>query len=106
MSPTSIDLNPSSFQVLTSEVFPFTVEWADLVGIGNAVSTPSAIMKDDSNGVATANGFVNNFGVNGTQAQYIVDGTKLQPGHTYTAILTVISQAQTYRARVQVVVPR
>lgn len=103
---TSIDLNPATFQILSTEIIPFTVEWVDLVGVGNNVSVPYANIYDNSNGVERLNGFQNNFGVNGTQAQFIMDGTKLQAGHTYTAILTVTSNGQIYKGRVIVSVPR
>lgn len=103
---TSIDLNPPTFQILTTEIIPFTVEWQDLVGIGNTVSVPSGVMYDNSNGIQVSNGFQNNFGVNGTQTQFIMDGTKLQTGHWYTAILTVTSNGQIYKGRVVVSVPR
>lgn len=103
---TSIDLNPPTFQILTSEIIPFTVEWQDLIGIGNTVTLPSGVMYDNSNGVLATDGFQNNFGVNGTQTQFIMDGTKLQPGHFYTAILTVTSNGQIYKSRVTVSVPR
>jgi len=106
MTVTSIDLNPSTFQVLTTEVIPFTVEWQDLVGIGNNVSVASGNVYDNSNGAEAIGGFQNNFGVNGTQSQYIIDGTKLQAGHFYTAILTVTSNGQIYKGRVVVSVPR
>lgn len=103
---TSIDLNPSTFQILTNEIIPFTVEWQDLVGIGNNLTFAVANIYDNSNGAEALAGFQNNFGVNGTQAQYIIDGTTLQAGHFYTAILTVISNGQTYKGRVIVSVPR
>lgn len=106
MAVTSIDLAPPTFQILTTEVIPFTVEWVDLVGVGNNLSVPFGNMYDNSNGIEALNGFQNNFGVNGTQAQFIVDGTKLQAGHTYTAILTVTSSGQIYKGRVIVSVPR
>jgi hypothetical protein len=103
---TSIDLNPPTLQVLTTETFPFTVEWQDLVGIGNNVSIPFANIYDNSNGIETIGGFQNNFGANSTQSQYIIDGTKLQAGHTYTAILTVTSNTQIYKARLIIGVPQ
>lgn len=106
MSVTSIDLNPPTLQVLTSEVFPFTVEWVDLIGIGNVVSAPNAALYDNSNAIQSLNGFQNNFGINGSQSQYIIDGTMLQAGHEYTAILTVVSSGQTYKSRLIVSVPR
>jgi hypothetical protein len=103
---TSIDTSPPDFQILTTETLPITVEWVDLIGIGSIVTTPSAVMYDNSNGIAIPTGFVNNYGANGTQAQYILDGTQLQAGHTYTAILTVNASAQIYKSRLQVNVPR
>lgn len=103
---TSIDLAPPTFQILTTEILPFTVEWVDLVGIGNTLSVPFGKIYDNSNGIESVLGFQNNFGVNGTQAQYIIDGTKLQAGHVYTAILTVTSNNQIYKGRVIVSVPR
>lgn len=103
---TTIDLNQPKIQVLTTEYFPFTVEWADLVGNGNNVSLPSAVLYDNSNGTLISNGFDNNFGANGTQAQYIVLGTNLLPKHTYTAILTVTSMGQIFKGRLKVEVPR
>lgn len=111
MTVTSIDANPPIFQVLTTELIPFTMEWADLVGIGQTVSSPSAVMYDNANGIQVTNagqpsGFVNNFGYNGTQAQYIIDGSTLQAGHFYTAILTVVSNSQTFKQRIVVSVPR
>jgi hypothetical protein len=106
MTVSSIDANPSTFQVLSNETIPFTLEWADLIGQGNAVSTPNAVMYDNSNGIQTPNAFVNNYGANGTQAQYIIDGTKLQPEHTYTAICTVNVGTQVFKQRIIVTVPR
>lgn len=70
------------------------------------MSVPSGNMYDNSNGIETLNGFQNNFGVNGTQSQVILDGTRLQSGHSYTAILTVTSNNQIYKARLLVSVPR
>lgn len=106
MTVTSIDINPPSLQVLITEVFPFTVEWADLIGNGTTVTAPSAVMYDNSNGVAITGAFQNNYGANGTQAQYIIQGSVLQPGHTYTAILTVTVGTQIYKQRLLVIVPR
>jgi hypothetical protein len=106
MTVTSIDANPPVFQVLTSETIPFTMEWVDLIGVGSTVTTPSAIMYDDSNGIQMPNGFQNNYGANGTQAQYIIDGTKLQAGHVYSAVLSVNVGTQVYKQRISVVVPR
>jgi len=103
---TSIDLNPPTLQVLSTEIFPFTVEWQDLVGIGKNVSLSSGNLYDNSNGIETLNGFQNNYGVNGTQSQYIIDGTVLQVGHAYTAILTVTSDGQIYKSRLIVSLPR
>jgi len=102
---TNVDANPSIIQVLSNEVFPFTLEWVDLIGKGSVVSTPSAVMYDQSNGIAIPNGFQNNYGANGTQAQYIIDGTKLQVGHQYTAVLFVVVGAFTYGQRIIVQVP-
>ena len=103
---TQVDLNPPTFQVLTTEIIPFTVEWQDLVGIGNTVSVPFGILYDNTNGIAATGGFVGNFGANGTQAQYILDGSKLQLGHTYTGIVSVVSNGQTFKNRIIVSVPR
>lgn len=103
---TQVDLNPFVFEVLTSEQIPFTVEWVDLIGVGNTVSAPSATMYDDANGVAIPNGFQNNFGANGSQAQYIIQGQYMLKGHTYTAILSVVVGSQIYMQRLSVVVPR
>lgn len=102
---TSVDMNPPALQVLSTELFPFTTEWVDLIGKGNAVSTPVAYMYDQSNGILIPLGFQNNYGANGTQAQYIIDGTKLQKGHQYTAILFVNVGTQTYGQRLIVAVP-
>jgi hypothetical protein len=104
MTVTSIDLNPAVFTVLSSETLPFTVEWVDLIGVGSTVTTPSAKIYDDANGIQVTNGFVNNYGANGTQAQYIIDGTKLQPEHTYTAIVQVNVGSQIFKQRVSIVV--
>jgi hypothetical protein len=106
MTVSSIDANPATFQVLSNENIPFTFEWVDLIGKGATVSTPSAVMYDDSNGIQVPNAFVNNYGANGTQAQYTIDGTKLQPEHVYTAILTVNVGTQIYKQRISVTVPR
>ena|SRR5258706_971026 len=103
---TSIDTYPSMFQILTPETLPITVEWVDLIGVGSTVSTPSAVIYDNSNGILVPNGFVNNYGANGTQAQYILDGTKLQRGHTYTAIFAATVGTQVYKQRTLITVPR
>lgn len=106
MPITSIDLNPPTFQILTTEVLPITVEWQDLIGIGLTVTTPSAVLYDNSNGILMPNGFVNNFGANGTQSQYIIQGINLQAGHTYTGIFTVHVGSQTYKGRLIITVRR
>lgn len=102
---TNVDANPPTIQVLSTEVYPFTLEWVDLIGKGSVVTTPSATMYDQSNGIAVLNGFQNNYGANGTQAQYVIDGTKLQIGHVYTAILFAVVGAFTYGQRIIVNVP-
>ena len=106
MSNTSVDANPPTLQVLTTELFPFTFEWVDLIGIGSTVSTPSAHMYDNSNGIETPNAFNNNYGANGTQAQYIIQGSYLQAGHDYTAVLIAYVGTQIYKNKVKVTVPR
>jgi hypothetical protein len=63
-------------------------------------------MYDDANGILMPNAFVNNYGANGTQGQYIIDGTKLQPQHNYTAILVAYVGTQIYKQRIFVNVPR
>src|SRR5260221_9141960 len=105
ISVTNVDANPPTVQVLSTEIFPFTMEWVDLIGRGSVVSFPSATMYDQSNGIPVPNGFQNNYGANGTQTQYIVDGTKLQIGHVYTAILFVVVGAFTFGQRIIVNVP-
>ena len=102
---TSVDLDPPTLKILSTELFPFTVEWVDLIGRGNTVSAPIGHIYDNSNGVEAVNGFQNNFGANGTQAQYILDGTKLQVGHTYTAIIFVNVGSQIFGQRLTVSVP-
>lgn len=104
-SITNVDANPPTIQVLSNETFPFTLDWVDLIGKGSVVTAPSASMYDQSNGILIANGFQNNFGANGTQAQYVIDGTKLQVGHVYTAIVFVVVGAYTYGQRLIVSVP-
>ena len=78
----------------------------DLIGLGNTVSTPVAYMYDVSNGILIPNAFGNNYGANGTQAQYVIQGAYLQPGHNYTAVLQVNVGTQVYRNRLLVSVPR
>ena len=101
----SVDLNPPTIEVLSTEQFPFTVEWADLIGKSSTGSAPVAYMYDNSNGINIPTGFTNNFGVNGTQAQYVIDGTKLMIGHDYTAILFISVSSQVFAQRVIVRVP-
>ena len=105
MSVTSIDLFPNTFEILTSETLPITIEWVDLIG-NNAISTPSAVMIDQSNSIVIPEGFQNNYGANGTQSQYIFQGPFLQAGHKYIAIFSVMVGTQTFKARLFVNVPR
>lgn len=102
MTITSVDLSPSQFNLLTTETLPCTVEWEDLVGKGVTVSAPSGILYDQSNGVVIPNAFLNSYGANGTQAQYIFQGPYLQRGHRYWAILSVNVGTQTYKQRLEV----
>lgn len=103
MSPiTSIDLSPPQFNILITETLPVTVEWVDLIGRGNTVSAPSGVMYDQANGMVVPNAFLNSYGANGTQAQYIFQGPYLQRGHKYWAILSVNVGTQTYRQRLDV----
>lgn len=106
MSETSIDLNPPTFQILTSETLPITVEWQDLVGKGVTVTAPNGVMIDQSNNIQVPNAFLNSFGANGTQAQYVFQGSVLQPGHIYWAILSVNVGTQIFKGRLKVTVPR
>lgn len=102
----SIDFNPFEIQILTTETVPLTVEWADLVGKGNNINTPFGVLYDNANGILIPNGFLNDFGANGTQAQYILLGANLQAGHEYSAILSCISLGQTFKGRMKVEVPQ
>lgn len=103
---TQVDLNPYILEILTTESVPFTVEWMDLIGVGNTVSTPVGYLYDNSNGVLILNGFSNNYGVNATQTQYIIQGQYLQKNHKYTAILFVNVGTQAYAQRLQISTPR
>lgn len=103
---TQIDLNPPTLEILTPELLPITVEWADLIGKTSTVTAPNGVIYDDSNGIPVPNGFLNSYGANGTQAQYIFQGQFLQKGHTYTAILSVNVGSQVYKQRLSVKVPR
>lgn len=84
-----IDLNPSKIVVLTSETIPFTVEWADVLGGGEAITSPTGTLYDTANGIVVVNGFSSSVGVNGTQTQFVLNGQYLQVNHDYQAVLSV-----------------
>jgi hypothetical protein len=104
MALTGIDLNPPQFNILSAETLPITVEWQDLVGRGTIVSAPFGVLYDQSNGAVIPNAFLNNYGANGSQAQYIFQGPYLQRGHKYWAILSVSVGSQVYKQRLEVLV--
>lgn len=103
---TQVDMNPFVFEVLTTEQIPITVEWVDLIGVGNTVASPTGTIYDDSSGAAIPNAFSSQFGAYQSQAQYIIQGQYLLKGHTYTAILGVTVGTQIFKQRLSIVVPR
>lgn len=103
----STSVYPDVLTVQTTETFPFTLEWADLLN-GVTITAPNGLLIDNGNHVYIPNGIAYEVGINGTQTQYVINGSTLRSGHVYTAICTVgVSNSNNILAQtVTVKVPR
>lgn len=83
-----IDTNPTSCDMASTETLPLSVDFTEVLGLGETISAPVAVLMDTSSNILASYGLSGSPSVSGNIATQVI--TSLLKNHVYSLFITVV----------------
>lgn len=88
-----VDTNPTSFDIATTEIYPYTCDFTNLLGPGETISAPSCILRDLNSGHLYGAGLTGNPSSSGNTVTQVI--SNLVKSRKYELLTTIVITSKT-----------